>query len=384
VVVMLASSAFGATNVTAVSYVNTTLVPGFSLISNPLVAQDNRVASLFGSIQQLPDRFSVFFLVDGEFQKTSFNAATRQFEPQELGNRELLPGEGVFVYNPGATGLLVTFAGTIPQGVLTNRIAAGVSMVSSVVPREAAPEEMSFPGEPGDVIYFFDEATQRFDVSIFDDIENAWLPRLKKLAVGKGFVVRKARAADWVQRFTVSGFAGQALTARVGDSSNEVFEWSEFFAPFPMMQGDSVSLSMELIPGGESLEVAVLAPSGDTLFALNFRNGVINDAVPYRADDWNEIVVNADVLSQIFELRVNGLSAGSFPFGAPASLVAPSITELRMRMVGFPGVTAATWIDNVKLSLQGDRLMELLEIDFDQSVPRFNANPGMLRKEARP
>jgi hypothetical protein len=379
-----ASSLLASTNVTAVSYVNTSLVPGFSLVSNPLVGQDNRISALFGNIQQLPDRFSVFLMVNGAYQQATFNTAGRQFEPEELANRELLPGEGVFIYNPARSDLLITFAGTIPQGVFTNRLPAGLSILSSTVPREGTPDEMSFPREPGDVIYFFDEAAQRFQASVFDDLDNAWLPPLKKLSVGEAFVLRKNAAADWVQRLSLNGLAGQALTERAGDSSTESFVWTELFAPFPMRPGNSVSLGLDLIPGGASLQISVVAPSGETFFALDFQDGIVNSTVPYRAGTWNELLVNADLDSQMFELRLNGLAAGSFPLGEAASLFVPSISEFRVTMLGFPGIAATAWIDNVKLSFQTVSLMNLLEIDFDQTVPRSTANPGTLRKEARP
>jgi hypothetical protein len=382
----LATTCVAVVTSNAVGYVNTSIPPGFSLISNPLCAENSRVAALFGNTADLPDGFSIFFMENGKYLRTTFHPGSRQFEPQEVADRELRPGDGIWVYNPGATTLTVTFVGRLLHGAVTNRASAGFSIVSCAIPRSATPDEMSFPKTPGDIIYFFDSARQQFQISIFDDIENTWLPPLKKLSVGEAFLVYKSAPAEWVQRHSVTGFAGQAATARTGGSSDESFEWSELFAPFPMRSGNVVLFSIELIPGGESLEVAAIAPSGETFFALEFRDGLINNAVPYATNAWNSLQLRADLDTQMFDLHLSGsgLVAGSFPLGPAGSLLVPTISELRLRVLGFPGAAATAWIDNITLTLQASTPLNLLGIDFDQTLPRFTPNNGTLRREVRP
>ena len=53
-------------------------------------------------------------------------------------------------------------------------------------------------------------------------------------------------------------------------------------------------------------------------------------------------------------------------------------------MEGFPGVTVTAWIDNITLTLSGNTPLNLLGIDFEQTLPRFTPDTGTLRKEFRP
>jgi hypothetical protein len=153
-----------------------------------------------------------------------------------------------------------------------------------------------------------------------------------------------------------------------------------------MRPGNTVSFSMDLVPGGQSLEIATIAPSGETFFALDFQDGLINNAVPYRTNAWIRLEVRADLDAQTFNLYLDGsgFMAGSFPLGAAASLLVPTISELRVRMQGFPGVSATSWIDNITLILQDTTPLNLLVIDFEQILPRRAPENGTLRKEFRP
>ena len=96
--------------------------------------------------------------------------------------------------------------------------------------------------------------------------------------------------------------------------------------------------------------------------------------------------MRADLDAQMFNLYLegNGLAAGTFPLGPAASLLVPTISELSLRMAGFPGVPATAWVDNITLTLNAGSVINLVGIDFEQTQPRRTPETGTLRKEFRP
>jgi len=105
--------AFGSKSVSAqrtMGYVNTALGPGFSLIYNPLVGPDNSIAALFKNVTPVvPDKLSVFLLGPSGYEKVTYDSGSTSFSPPDLANQTLLPGRGVFVFNPTSSFLTVTF-----------------------------------------------------------------------------------------------------------------------------------------------------------------------------------------------------------------------------------------------------------------------------------
>jgi hypothetical protein len=80
---LIAPLTFALATTNAVGYVNTTLVPGFTLISNPLFALDNRVGALFGNNnKEWPDGLSVFFMDNGAYQRATFNVPRGNSNPK--------------------------------------------------------------------------------------------------------------------------------------------------------------------------------------------------------------------------------------------------------------------------------------------------------------
>jgi hypothetical protein len=196
-------------SVNAVGYVNTVVGPKFSLISNPLTAADNSIASLFknGINGTVPDGFQVY-----KFQGTSFAIATySDLDGAFTGggaNQTVVPGEGVFVRNPTTGNITITFVGEVPQGNLKNDYPAGLSIRSSQVPQEGTAAALGFQGKPGDQIYQFNNTTQAYKISTFDEFENNWTsstpPALGTLKVGEAFFLRAATAGSWTRTFNVN------------------------------------------------------------------------------------------------------------------------------------------------------------------------------------
>ena len=189
-------------SVNAVGYVNTTLVPGFNLISNPLVATSNTIADLFKGV---PANTSVYKYS----QATGFQVATMDdidlvFLPADVAALTVMPGEGVFVKNPGPGNITVTFVGEVPQGALKNPIPAGLSIRSSQVPQAGTATELGLPAAPNDTVYQFDTAAQTYYVSTFDDIDLTFIPPLKPLKVGEAVFLNKIAPASWDRTFSVN------------------------------------------------------------------------------------------------------------------------------------------------------------------------------------
>jgi hypothetical protein len=113
-----------------------------------------------------------------------------------------MPGEGVFVRNPTAADVTVTFVGDVPQGTLNNPLPQGLSIRSSMVPQAGTAAELGLVGQTDDQFYQFDPSTQRYRTSTND--AGDWLPALNPLKVGEAFFIRKAVAGTWTRTFNVN------------------------------------------------------------------------------------------------------------------------------------------------------------------------------------
>lgn len=138
------------TSINAVGYVNATLAPGFTMIANPLNAQDVSVPALFANA---PDGVRVFKYENGTFvnqRKQSGGTWTTVGGT----NLTLNPGEGAFFSNPFGTNITVTFVGEVQTGNLSNFVPTGFSVRSSQVPQQGGLQTaLNFPIGPGDLFY---------------------------------------------------------------------------------------------------------------------------------------------------------------------------------------------------------------------------------------
>jgi hypothetical protein len=194
-------------SVNAVGYVNKT-VPGngFALISNPLKAATNTISSLFAGV---PDGTKVYKFVPGSGYKIAqFDELENGFTPADAAALTVMPGEGVFVQNPLATPLTITFVGEVPQGALTTPLVAGFQIVSSQVPQAGTIAELGYTPAEGDKVYQFitndpvPANNQKYYISQFDLGE--WAPALKSLDVGEAVFLEKTAAGSWTRTFNVN------------------------------------------------------------------------------------------------------------------------------------------------------------------------------------
>jgi hypothetical protein len=198
----IATSVAQVFSVNAVGYVNKTVpANGFAMISNPLTAANNSIAQLF---QGVPNGFQVFVYTPQGFALTTYDEFFGGWEPEALANQQLLPGQGVFVKNPTANQVTITFVGEVPQGDLTAQLPQGLQVVSSKVPQAGTPTDLGLPGAAGDQIFQWNTATQSYAFSAYDDLFGGWEPALRPLEVGDAFFLRKAAAGTWPRNFNVN------------------------------------------------------------------------------------------------------------------------------------------------------------------------------------
>jgi len=186
--------------VNAVGYVNTTLSPGFTLVSNPLdnkATGGNQVKSLFAGLAGGTQIF-VFNNATGAYA----TAQVDEFSGEITGaaaNSEVLPGNGVFVRVDAAA--TVTFVGEVPAGNLSNPIPQGFSIKASQVPQAGTATALEFPAAEGDQIFVFNEATQAYVTSTYSFGE--W-DRVPSIDVGEAVFVRTDAAKNWTRNFNIN------------------------------------------------------------------------------------------------------------------------------------------------------------------------------------
>ncbi|MGV3772055.1 MAG: hypothetical protein ACO1QB_04075 [Verrucomicrobiales bacterium] len=203
-------------SVNAVGYVNTTLKPGYNLISNPLIAANNTIGSLFQGVPNLT-QVSKFVKTEanptGSFVTGTYSTILGRWNSTDanFANMTLVPGEGVFVRNPGTTDLTVTFVGEVPQGTLSTPLPQGLSIVSSQVPQSGTATDLGLPVANLDQVHQWDPAANGgaggYRTSTYSTILNGWSGSpLGTLKVGEAFFFNKrsAGAGTWTRTFSVN------------------------------------------------------------------------------------------------------------------------------------------------------------------------------------
>lgn len=173
-------------------YVSVTLAPGFSMISNPLMAPSNRVDALFPNF---PDGTTL-----NKFDTTLFRLTKNALSNGKWVNPDetLSPGEGAIISNPTANFRPHSFVGEVLQGDLSLPLPAGFSVRSSLVPLPGVIDlDLGFPAAEGDAIHLFDRDQQQYVIYAFE--KGKWSPGPPLVAAGESFWVGKTAAGNWVQ-----------------------------------------------------------------------------------------------------------------------------------------------------------------------------------------
>jgi hypothetical protein len=179
-------------SVNVVGYINVPVPAGFSMIANQLDSGNNTVSSLLPSV---PEGVTIYKFVSGSYLINGY-----EFGEWSLPDMTLNPGEGAFIYNPGAE-FNALFVGEVKQGTLTTPIPAGFSIAASQVPQTGALDTvLGFPVVDGDTVYLFNNTTGAYAISGYEFGEWSIVPTPK---VGEAFFVNKVSAVIWSRDFTV-------------------------------------------------------------------------------------------------------------------------------------------------------------------------------------
>jgi hypothetical protein len=208
-------------SVNAVGYVNTTLTPGFTLISNPLNAADNKIETLFSNFQGgIRDQTTVYKFVPatGNFQVATYFELLASWSGDAVG-QTTVPGEGVFVFLPAPTAAgeaankVITFVGEVPQNATSTAVPKGFSIKSSVVPQAVAPDQTKntdntpapIPVAEGNSLYRYLPAAKNYDVYGYSDILGGWDRPLPVINVGEAFYYfHTGNPTTWNRTFSVN------------------------------------------------------------------------------------------------------------------------------------------------------------------------------------
>jgi hypothetical protein len=154
----------------------------------------------------IPDGTTVYTFENGGFKVAQYDSLDNAFTG-EAAATVVASGSGVFVRNPTAAPLTVTFVGEVPQGALDTPINPGFQILASAVPQAGTATSFGLVGQPGDTVYMWSKTGQTFDfVSTFDDLDNAFNPPLRPLEVGEAFfyLSRAATQRHWTRTFDVN------------------------------------------------------------------------------------------------------------------------------------------------------------------------------------
>lgn len=182
-------------SVNVVGYINLTMKPGFNLVANQLKASPNNklnsvlpAAPLESQVLKFVNNDYIIDISDGAnwLDNATGNASTTT----------VAPGEGFFYLNSGAADSTVTFVGEVTTGNnLTVPMAAGFSLVSSIVPQQLALTSANgFPQVLEAQFLTFNGTTQNYDPILIND-GSGWLnnetgdPAVATAKVGQGFFI---------------------------------------------------------------------------------------------------------------------------------------------------------------------------------------------------
>jgi len=127
----------------AVGYINVTCVPGYSIISCPLICSpdntlntvmNNSNGALTGSFVYFYNPSTGGYEID-EAESTSGRGYSGSPQGWAAGGTNVLaPGVACWFGNNGSSNLVLTFVGTVPTGPVTNVLTPGFTLVSTAVP----------------------------------------------------------------------------------------------------------------------------------------------------------------------------------------------------------------------------------------------------------
>jgi hypothetical protein len=266
-------------SVNAVGYVRRTLNLGTNFVANPLVASNNELNRLWGTV---PSGIHVWLWSMGRgWSVATYDDMIGGWDPMSIGQTELRPGQGVMVTSPLSKPFDQFFVGEVPQGSdaipLTTVLIPGANLVSSQAPVTYL---LNFPAVEGDRIRTWDAWTQAFITSVFSG--GAWdvAPRIRP---GECFWLETSTGRGWQQSFTASN-------------------WGQWTGDRPVVTQGPTDQNVGL---GSSVSLSVSVTGGQPMaFQWTRNGGRIANATAYRLEiasfseadqgDYTVVVTNAD------------------------------------------------------------------------------------------
>jgi len=195
-------------SVNAVGYVNT-VVPakGLALISNPLTAADDSISALFTDAAKAAGGLQVYKFVPGTnptYKIFTYDPDFQEWDNPAATTEKVDPGEGVFVRNPSAAAVTITFVGEVPQGTLTTTLPQGLSIVSSKVPQEGTLTALGYAPNGADQVYQYDATKQTYYIASYDPDFQEFDKPLLPLKVGEAVFLRSEKGGTWTRTFSVN------------------------------------------------------------------------------------------------------------------------------------------------------------------------------------
>jgi len=119
------------------------------------------------------------------------------------------------------------------------------------------------------------------------------------------FIVGDARAL----RACPADLAGSlAISGGVTPTAASDFQWYEYFGGQTFAPTETLKLAFSIVPFGSGKTLVGLDEiGGRSGYSLYFENGLVNGAVPYTSDAWNQVEVVFDFGTKHYTLTVNGV-----------------------------------------------------------------------------
>jgi hypothetical protein len=194
----VAASAQSVYSVNAVGYVNLTIPTGVSIIANPLNTGSNTLAEVLPS---LPTGTKFYLWTGTKFSTYTYYGSTDGWDSPTA---VWAPGAAAWIQNKSGASTAITFVGEVPQGKLTNSLAAGVSFKASIVPQSGALDTvLGYTPAAGDKVYLWKNSAGKFTTCSYYGAEDGW-DTVPTPAVGEGFWVKTSAAKDWVRTFSIN------------------------------------------------------------------------------------------------------------------------------------------------------------------------------------
>jgi hypothetical protein len=180
-----------------VGYISLNLPPGFAMIANPLLSENNTVESLFPNA---PDGTTLTRFDTHQYKLIKNSCSHGKWIN---GHGALAQGEGAMIFNPTDVFRHLTFVGEVQQGDLSMPLPYGFSVRSSMVPVPGALDsDLNFPVVDEDVIHLFDRDRQKYVDYSFSG--GRWNPEPPVVGVGEAFWVAKCKAGTWAQHLKLN------------------------------------------------------------------------------------------------------------------------------------------------------------------------------------